>query len=156
MKYDFSILNCELPNVIYGVLVSWTGNSVICQFNLQYFRIRLDVDVYLYTWNNCNSSCFTFSCFSIVLMIFVKRKNILYNMNIYIYIIVSCMYYTSQICRAGGELSTRDLQKMVQALPQYSEQIEKLSLHVDVSFMYSWLSLYNDFVWPFSHTKCFF
>lgn len=56
------------------------------------------------------------------------------------------MYYTSQICRAGGELSTRDLQKMVQALPQYSEQIEKLSLHVDVSFMYSWLSLYNDFV----------
>lgn len=35
--------------------------------------------------------------------------------------------------RDGGELSTRDLQKMVQALPQYSEQIDKLSLHVDVS-----------------------
>lgn len=35
--------------------------------------------------------------------------------------------------RAGGELSTRDLQKMVQALPQYSEQIEKLSLHVDIA-----------------------
>ncbi|KAL3645600.1 STXBP unc-18 S1 [Castilleja foliolosa] len=33
----------------------------------------------------------------------------------------------------GGELSTRDLQKMVQALPQYSEQIEKLSLHVDIA-----------------------
>ncbi|XP_031124660.1 SNARE-interacting protein KEULE-like isoform X5 [Ipomoea triloba] len=32
-----------------------------------------------------------------------------------------------------GELSTRDLQKMVQALPQYSEQIEKLSLHVDIA-----------------------
>ncbi|KAL0907557.1 hypothetical protein M5K25_021973 [Dendrobium thyrsiflorum] len=31
----------------------------------------------------------------------------------------------------GGELSTRDLQKMVQALPQYSEQIDKLSLHVE-------------------------
>ncbi|KAL0920440.1 hypothetical protein M5K25_009578 [Dendrobium thyrsiflorum] len=30
-----------------------------------------------------------------------------------------------------GELSTRDLQKMVQALPQYSEQIDKLSLHVE-------------------------
>ena len=36
-------------------------------------------------------------------------------------------------CRSGGELSTRDLQKMVQALPQYSEQVDKLSLHVDVS-----------------------
>lgn len=37
--------------------------------------------------------------------------------------------------RDGGQLSTRDLQKMVQALPQYSEQIEKLSLHVDVSLL---------------------
>lgn len=35
--------------------------------------------------------------------------------------------------RDGSELSTRDLQKMVQALPQYSEQIDKLSLHVEVS-----------------------
>lgn len=35
--------------------------------------------------------------------------------------------------RTGSELSTRDLQKMVQALPQYSEQIEKLSLHVDIA-----------------------
>ncbi|VFQ88727.1 unnamed protein product [Cuscuta campestris] len=35
--------------------------------------------------------------------------------------------------RGGGELSTRDLQKMVHALPQYSEQIEKLSLHVDIA-----------------------
>eukprot|EP00261_Vitis_vinifera_P038715 XP_019079958.1 PREDICTED: SNARE-interacting protein KEULE isoform X3 [Vitis vinifera] len=35
--------------------------------------------------------------------------------------------------RGGGELSTRDLQKMVQALPQYSEQIEKLSLHVEIA-----------------------
>ncbi|RWW29718.1 hypothetical protein GW17_00005761 [Ensete ventricosum] len=34
--------------------------------------------------------------------------------------------------RDGGELSTRDLQKMVQALPQYTEQIDKLSLHVEV------------------------
>ncbi|KAF5954417.1 hypothetical protein HYC85_007273 [Camellia sinensis] len=33
----------------------------------------------------------------------------------------------------GGEISTRDLQKMVQALPQYSEQIDKLSLHVDIA-----------------------
>lgn len=40
----------------------------------------------------------------------------------------SCLFY-----RDGGELSTRDLQKMVRALPQYSEQIEKLSLHVEVS-----------------------
>ena len=29
---------------------------------------------------------------------------------------------------------------MVQALPQYSEQIEKLSLHVDVSIFYHLLS----------------
>ncbi|GMN32561.1 hypothetical protein TIFTF001_003733 [Ficus carica] len=35
--------------------------------------------------------------------------------------------------RNGGELSTRELQKMVQALPQYSEQIDKLSLHVEVA-----------------------
>ncbi|KAK8486318.1 hypothetical protein V6N13_139806 [Hibiscus sabdariffa] len=35
--------------------------------------------------------------------------------------------------RGGGEISTRDLQKMVQALPQYSEQIEKLSLHVEIA-----------------------
>lgn len=40
------------------------------------------------------------------------------------------------MCRDGGELSTRELQKMVQALPQYSEQIEKLSLHVDVSLVF--------------------
>ncbi|MBA0737196.1 hypothetical protein Gogos_010669 [Gossypium gossypioides] len=35
--------------------------------------------------------------------------------------------------RDVGEISTRDLQKMVQALPQYSEQIEKLSLHVEIA-----------------------
>ncbi|XP_011033888.1 PREDICTED: SNARE-interacting protein KEULE-like [Populus euphratica] len=35
--------------------------------------------------------------------------------------------------RDGGELSTRDLQQMVQALPQYSEQIDKLSLHVEIA-----------------------
>ncbi|KAK9177943.1 hypothetical protein WN943_027133 [Citrus x changshan-huyou] len=33
--------------------------------------------------------------------------------------------------RDGSNLSTRDLQKLVQALPQYSEQIDKLSLHVE-------------------------
>uniref|UniRef100_A0A0D9VFM7 SNARE-interacting protein KEULE n=1 Tax=Leersia perrieri TaxID=77586 RepID=A0A0D9VFM7_9ORYZ len=36
-----------------------------------------------------------------------------------------------QQARTGGEISNRDLQKMVQALPQYSDQIEKLSLHVE-------------------------
>ncbi|XP_038875748.1 SNARE-interacting protein KEULE-like isoform X1 [Benincasa hispida] len=35
--------------------------------------------------------------------------------------------------RNSSELSTRDLQKMVQALPQYSEQIDKLSLHVEIA-----------------------
>ncbi|TYI15704.1 hypothetical protein ES332_A08G204600v1 [Gossypium tomentosum] len=35
--------------------------------------------------------------------------------------------------RDVGEISTRDLQKMVQALPQYSEQIEKLSIHVEIA-----------------------
>ncbi|KAL7594454.1 hypothetical protein Lser_V15G28788 [Lactuca serriola] len=35
--------------------------------------------------------------------------------------------------RDGGEMSTRDLQKMVQALPQYNEQMDKLSLHVDLA-----------------------
>ncbi|KAL8170610.1 hypothetical protein V2J09_022414 [Rumex salicifolius] len=35
--------------------------------------------------------------------------------------------------REGVALSTRDLQKMVQALPQYSEQIDKISLHVEIA-----------------------
>ncbi|KAH9679767.1 SNARE-interacting protein KEULE [Citrus sinensis] len=35
--------------------------------------------------------------------------------------------------RDGSNLSTRDLQKLVQALPQYSEQIDKLSLHVEIA-----------------------
>ncbi|PSS26359.1 Protein transport Sec1a like [Actinidia chinensis var. chinensis] len=35
--------------------------------------------------------------------------------------------------RDGSELSTRDLQKMVQALPQYNEQMEKLSVHVEIA-----------------------
>ncbi|KAK4416000.1 protein transport Sec1a [Sesamum alatum] len=35
--------------------------------------------------------------------------------------------------RDGGELSTRDIQKLVQALPQYNEQMEKLSLHVAIA-----------------------
>ncbi|KAF7151996.1 hypothetical protein RHSIM_Rhsim01G0148400 [Rhododendron simsii] len=35
--------------------------------------------------------------------------------------------------RDGSEISTRDLQKMVQALPQYNEQMEKLSLHVEIA-----------------------
>ncbi|KAG2375737.1 SNARE-interacting protein [Vigna angularis] len=33
--------------------------------------------------------------------------------------------------KGGGDMSTRDIQKMVQALPQYSEQIDKLSLHIE-------------------------
>ncbi|KAL0379662.1 UNVERIFIED_CONTAM: SNARE-interacting protein KEULE [Sesamum angustifolium] len=35
--------------------------------------------------------------------------------------------------RDANELSTRDLQKMVQALPQYNEQMEKLSIHVQIA-----------------------
>ncbi|CAI9104644.1 OLC1v1003358C1 [Oldenlandia corymbosa var. corymbosa] len=35
--------------------------------------------------------------------------------------------------RDGSELSTRDMQKMVQALPQYNEQMEKLTLHVEIA-----------------------
>ncbi|KAL8062508.1 hypothetical protein ABFX02_02G152100 [Erythranthe guttata] len=35
--------------------------------------------------------------------------------------------------RDGSELSTRDLQKMVQALPQYNDQMAKLSLHVEIA-----------------------
>ncbi|KAL6851495.1 hypothetical protein ACP4OV_020428 [Aristida adscensionis] len=38
-----------------------------------------------------------------------------------------------QQARAGGELSTKQLQKMVQALPQYSDQIDKLTLHVEIA-----------------------
>ncbi|XP_019089540.1 PREDICTED: protein transport Sec1b-like isoform X1 [Camelina sativa] len=32
-----------------------------------------------------------------------------------------------------GDLSSKDLQKMVHALPQYSEQMDKLSLHVEIA-----------------------
>ncbi|GAB2271996.1 Protein transport Sec1a [Dionaea muscipula] len=39
----------------------------------------------------------------------------------------------SQASRDGSEISTRDLQKMVQALPKYQEQVEKLSLHVEIA-----------------------
>ncbi|KAH6558406.1 hypothetical protein KP509_1Z065700 [Ceratopteris richardii] len=35
--------------------------------------------------------------------------------------------------REGQELTTRDMQKMVQALPQFRDQIEKLSLHIDIA-----------------------
>ncbi|KAJ9556422.1 hypothetical protein OSB04_011036 [Centaurea solstitialis] len=35
--------------------------------------------------------------------------------------------------RDGNELSTREIQKMVQALPAYNEQMEKLSLHVEIA-----------------------
>ncbi|XP_042397739.1 probable protein transport Sec1b [Zingiber officinale] len=38
-----------------------------------------------------------------------------------------------QTSRDGGEISTKDLQKIVQALPQYNEQVEKLSLHVEIA-----------------------
>ncbi|GMH00587.1 hypothetical protein Nepgr_002426 [Nepenthes gracilis] len=39
----------------------------------------------------------------------------------------------SQASRDGSEISARDLQKMVQALPQYQEQVEKLSIHVEIA-----------------------
>ncbi|CAL9241021.1 unnamed protein product [Arabidopsis halleri] len=32
-----------------------------------------------------------------------------------------------------GDLSSKDLQKMIHTLPQYSEQIDKLSLHVEIA-----------------------
>ncbi|KAG6548880.1 hypothetical protein Mapa_009643 [Marchantia paleacea] len=35
--------------------------------------------------------------------------------------------------KEGQELSTRDMQKMVQALPQYRDQLEKLSLHIHIA-----------------------
>jgi len=35
--------------------------------------------------------------------------------------------------REGQELSTRDMQKLVQALPQYRDQIDKLSLHIHIA-----------------------
>ena len=34
-------------------------------------------------------------------------------------------------------MSTRDLRNIVEALPQYNEQYDKLSLHVDVSLHYT-------------------
>jgi len=52
---------------------------------------------------------------------------------------IACPSWSCLLIRDGGELSTRDLQKMVQALPQYSEQIDKLSLHVEVSFVYTFI-----------------
>ncbi|XP_024530401.1 SNARE-interacting protein KEULE [Selaginella moellendorffii] len=34
---------------------------------------------------------------------------------------------------SGQNMTTRDMQKVVQALPQYRDQIEKLSLHIDIA-----------------------
>ena len=54
----------------------------------------------------------------------------------YIVHIIAChllfLIFEVNVIYRDGELSTRDLQKMVQALPQYNEQMEKLSLHVEV------------------------
>ncbi|KAJ0739861.1 putative sec1-like protein [Helianthus annuus] len=44
---------------------------------------------------------------------------------------------TLTTCRDSSELSTRDMQKLVQALPEYNQQMEKLSLHVEVCFAVS-------------------
>ncbi|KDP28754.1 hypothetical protein JCGZ_14525 [Jatropha curcas] len=38
-----------------------------------------------------------------------------------------------QTARDGGEISTRDMQKIVQSLPQYNQVVEKLSLHVEMA-----------------------
>ncbi|KAL8109664.1 hypothetical protein AgCh_025681, partial [Apium graveolens] len=38
-----------------------------------------------------------------------------------------------QASRDGGDMSTRDLRNIVESLPQYNEQYEKLSLHVDIA-----------------------
>ncbi|XP_076950625.1 SNARE-interacting protein KEULE-like isoform X2 [Bidens hawaiensis] len=35
--------------------------------------------------------------------------------------------------RDGGQITTREMQKMVQALPQYNEQMDRLSLHVGIA-----------------------
>ncbi|MFS8003772.1 putative sec1-like protein [Helianthus anomalus] len=35
--------------------------------------------------------------------------------------------------RDGGQITTREMQKMVQALPQYNEQMDRLSLHVAIA-----------------------
>jgi syntaxin-binding protein 1 len=45
-------------------------------------------------------------------------------------------YDISISIRDGGEVSTTDLQKIVQALPQYSEQVEKLTLHIEVNYCF--------------------
>lgn len=43
------------------------------------------------------------------------------------------------VTRDGGDLSILDLQKMVQALPQYTDQMENLSLHVEVCYLSVWV-----------------
>jgi hypothetical protein len=35
--------------------------------------------------------------------------------------------------RNGQEISTKDMQKMAQALPRYRDQLDKLSLHIHVT-----------------------
>lgn len=56
---------------------------------------------------------------------------LLLNLHVILYSIhFSCLSVIS--CRDGGELSTRDMQKIVQSLPKYNEQVEKISLHVEV------------------------
>ena len=70
------------------------------------------------------------------------------------FLVITDTYF---VYRDGGELSTRELQKMVQALPQYSEQIEKLSLHVDVSVTYLIVMLqFYLYFWVLENSICHF
>lgn len=42
------------------------------------------------------------------------------------------IYFGGDTGREGQEISTKEMQKLVQALPQFQDQIDKLSLHIHV------------------------
>ncbi|KAK9211991.1 hypothetical protein WN943_001370 [Citrus x changshan-huyou] len=54
-----------------------------------------------------------------------------------LFIYSSCSFEHFLLYRDESDLSTRDLQKLVQALSKCRVQIDKLSLHVEVSFLFT-------------------
>jgi hypothetical protein len=78
----------------------------------------------------------------------VARYLLIRSDDVLYFIIIIVMFSFST--RDGGEVSTRDLQKIVQALPQYSEQVEKLTLHIEVDDCFKIISVYMFNVFMFN------
>ena len=110
---------------------------VLCMAELHYLKLCHACLIFNHSWRERKEKLKSkwqltkFNLFTFIHEWFFKK-----HFYIYVYYLVTVIINFTQLCisfRGSGEMSTRDLQKMVQALPQYSEQIDKLSLHVEVS-----------------------